>query len=89
MIEQGLYGGKKSDSYDAAVIGDTVGDPLKDTAGPSLSVLLKVLNMGALLIVPLIISTPVLTPIHLTILSILAFILIFFVWKNQKFNPFN
>ena len=84
MIEQGLYGGKKSDSYDAAVIGDTVGDPLKDTAGPSLSVLLKVLNMGALLIVPLVISTPVLTPIHLTILSILAFILIFFIWKNQK-----
>lgn len=84
MIEEGLYGGKKSASYDAAVIGDTVGDPLKDTAGPSLSVLLKVLNMGALLIVPLVISTPVLTPLHLIILASLAGILIFFVWKNQK-----
>ena len=84
MIEKGLYGGKKSLTYDAAIIGDTVGDPLKDTAGPSLSVLLKVLNMGALLIVPLIIATPVLTPIHLSILALLAVILIFFVWKNQK-----
>ena len=84
MIEKGLYGGKKSVTYDAAIIGDTVGDPLKDTAGPSLSVLLKVLNMGALLVVPLVIATPVLTPLHLSILALLAIILIFFVWKNQK-----
>jgi len=84
MIEEGLYGGKKSDSYQAAIIGDTVGDPLKDTAGPSLSVLLKVLNMGALLTVPLVLSTPQLTPVHLLILLFLALILVFFVWKSQK-----
>lgn len=84
MIERGLYGGKKSKTYTAAIIGDTVGDPLKDTAGPSLSVLLKVLNMGSLLVVPLVISTPVLTPAHLLVLAFLASILIFFVWKSQK-----
>lgn len=84
MIERGLYGGKKSLSYDAAVIGDTVGDPLKDTAGPSLSILLKVLNMGALLVVPLVLSTETLTPIHLAVLVFLALLLVFFVWKNQK-----
>ncbi|MEW5702950.1 MAG: sodium-translocating pyrophosphatase [Candidatus Zixiibacteriota bacterium] len=52
-IEAGMFGGKRSDAHKAAVVGDTVGDPFKDTAGPSLHVLIKLLSTITLVLAPL------------------------------------